>query len=244
VSGRSRRQVGIGARAPGPYYSGTVSSSKPNRETPPAGRDRHLGTRSSWDSSLAAATTALVAAVKCDASHQSWTDAPGANETLPMSCVTWYEAIAFCAWDGGFLPTEAEWNYAAAEGDEQRAYPWSSPAGSTAIDCADADYSGCGTVSPVGSTSPVGDGRWGQADLAGDVWEWTLDWYDAQYPTTTCADCANLDPGGACPACPTRVVRGGSFLRSADALRTGTRGFSVPDARASEFGFRCARTIR
>ena len=49
-----------------------------------------------WNASLDADTTALVAAVKCDASYQSWTDAPGANESLPMNCITWFEAMAFC----------------------------------------------------------------------------------------------------------------------------------------------------
>lgn len=209
----------------------------------------------SWDPSLAATTTALVAALKCDATYQTWTDAPGANETLPMNCLTWYEAIAFCAWDGGFLPTEAEWNYAAAGGSEQRAYPWSSPPSSLTVDCAHANYdpgdnpgSFCvnspnGGLNRVGSESPTGDGKWGHADLAGDVWNWELDWYAAQYPTTSCDDCANFDPGGTCPtACPTRVVRGGSFNRAAPDLRTSNRGFSVPGGRSDEFGVRCARS--
>src|SRR5262249_15051306 len=95
---------------------------------------------STWNASLTADTTALVAAVKCDATYQSWTDTPGANEALPMNCITWFEAFAFCAWDGGFLPTEAEWNYAAAGGNEQRAYPWSSPASSVTIDCSYTNY--------------------------------------------------------------------------------------------------------
>ena len=50
----------------------------------------------------------------------------------PRETVNWYEAIAFCAWDGGFLPTETEWHYAASGGSAQRAYPWSSPAGDLA----------------------------------------------------------------------------------------------------------------
>ena len=53
-----------------------------------------------------------------------WTEQPDANENLPMTCMSWYEAFAFCAWDGGRLPIDAEWNYAAAGGNEQRVYPW------------------------------------------------------------------------------------------------------------------------
>src|SRR6185503_5212427 len=101
-----------------------------------------------------------------------------------MNCVSWFEAFAFCAWDGGRLPTETEWNYAAAGGNEQRVYPWGANIDLTkaSYDCA-GDGSGTGTPNcmfsdmlPVGSRSPQGDGKWGQADLAGNVWEWTLDW--------------------------------------------------------------------
>jgi formylglycine-generating enzyme required for sulfatase activity len=77
----------------------------------------------------------LIAAVKCSATYQTWTDSAGSNESRPMNCITWYEAFAFCIWDGGRLSTEAEWNYAAAGGSEQRQYPWSVPPGSTTIDC-------------------------------------------------------------------------------------------------------------
>jgi formylglycine-generating enzyme required for sulfatase activity len=50
--------------------------------------------------------------------------AAGANEALPINCVHWYDAFQFCAWDGGWLPTEAEWEMAAAGGAENRRYPW------------------------------------------------------------------------------------------------------------------------
>ncbi len=64
--------------------------------------------------------------LSCDASYQTWTHAPGGNESRPMTCVNWWEAYAFCIWDGGFLPSDAEWEYAAAGGSEQRRFPWGS----------------------------------------------------------------------------------------------------------------------
>jgi formylglycine-generating enzyme required for sulfatase activity len=211
------------------------------------------GWDASWDVALTTSTTAFGSALKCDANRQSWTDTPGSNEDLPINCLTWFEGFAFCAWDGGFLPTETEWRYAAAGGGEQRAYPWSSPPGSTTIDCSYANYdnsSFCvspstnGSVARVGSESPQGDGAWGQTDLSGNVWEWNLDWYFSEY-STPCKDCAALDPGSACPpACPYRSVNGGSFSRTAPALRVAGRGVNGPDGRTSEIGVRCARLIQ
>jgi len=179
--------------------------------------------------------------------YQTWTDAPGANENKPMNCVSWYEAMAFCIWDGGYLPTEAEWNYAASGGDEQRAYPWSNPASSTSIDCTLANYkidnpagmhcvdSTTGAVNRVGSESTEGDGRWKHSDLAGNVWEWTLDWSASAYPLP-CNDCANLTTSSS------RVIRGGSFFVVASILRAANRDPYAPTSRASSLGLRCART--
>ena len=200
----------------------------------------------SWDASLAANPAALVAAVKCDATYQSWTDAPGSNEALPMNCITWYEAFAFCAWDGGFLPTEAEWNYAASGGSEQRAYPWSSPPSSLIVDCAHANYDlvapsgphcvngSTGAVNRVGSESPTGDGKWGQSDLSGNVWEFTLDWYQSPY-AMPCDDCADLT------VATYRVFRGGSYGDSAAVLRSSNRVIASPTNRGGGDGVRCAR---
>lgn len=206
------------------------------------------GWESSWNGRLAAGVDELVAAVKCQAAYQTWTDTAGNNESLPMNCVTWYEAASFCAWDGGYLSTEAEWNYAAAGGNEQRAYPWSSPAGSTTIDCSYANYfrnspsgnycvnASSGGLNRVGSESPKGDGRWGQSDIEGNVFEWTLDWYADPYPTTNCDDCANLTPT------TLRVIRGGSFNSDAVTLRTGRHlVVDPPTTRFLNVGFRCAR---
>jgi formylglycine-generating enzyme required for sulfatase activity len=213
---------------------------------PPAGAGAHAkiagsGWDVAWNTQLAATAQALTAAIKCNATVQTWADTPGAGEDRPINCVTWFEAMAFCAWDGGHLPTEAEWNYAAAGGDQQHAYPWPS----LTVDGSHASYfdgttcvgdgaAGCAlTDLTVVGTKPDGDGRWGHSDLAGNVTEWTLDWLST-YPTT-CSDCANLT------AAPDRVTRGGSFSQTAFYLRTGTRAPSAPTSRSASVGIRCAR---
>jgi len=200
------------------------------------------GWAATWTASLATDTAALVAAVKCT-QGQTWTDTPAANEGLPMNCITWYEAMAFCVWDGGFLPTEAEWNYAAAGGSEQRAFPWSVPASSLTVDCSHANgliYTNycanplMGEANRVGSESPVGDGKWDHADLAGNVAEWTLDWYAASYPTP-CDGCADLT------AATSRAIRGGGFGNNELMIRGAFRASSPPATRSIVIGWRCAR---
>lgn len=198
------------------------------------------GWNGAWTANLTADAAALKAALACDPTFATWTDTPGANELLPINCVTWYEAFAFCAWDGGRLPTEAEWNYAAAGGAEHREFPWGPGIsgmhavyyckgdGSAAGDCAFTD------ILPVGSKSPRGDGRWGQADLAGSVWEWTLDAYDDYM--NPCNDCANLGGAG------DRVIRGGDFAFDSSNLRAAVRLNSAPSSRSAYVGARCART--
>jgi formylglycine-generating enzyme required for sulfatase activity len=208
---------------------------------PSAGDGVHPGiTGSGWDSTwktnLAANTAALTTNLKCYAGYQTWTDTAGSNESKPVNCLDWYTAFAFCAWDGGRLPTEAEWNYAASGGNEQRYYPWSSPATSTTIDDSYAVYCGgsCNGTQNVGLKSPKGDGKWGQSDLAGNVWEWTLDWYAIPY-SMPCNNCADLTVASS------RVIRGGLFNYFASYLRSAFRYYGNP---WYDFfiGARCART--
>jgi len=205
------------------------------------------GWDASWNANLVADKAALVAGVKCDSTFQTWTDTPAGNEHRPMNCINWYEAMAFCAWDGGYLATEAEWNYAATGGDEQRAFPWSSPAGSLIpLDGAHASYvdgttcvgdgvAGCALTDLVAvGTKPAGDGRWLQSDLGGNVFEWTLDWY-ATY-TNPCTNCAALTTASL------RVIRSGSFNNDATYLRAGYRSYGTPTVRINFVGVRCARS--
>jgi formylglycine-generating enzyme required for sulfatase activity len=219
--------------------------------TPPAvGAGAHplipgSGWQAAWNGSVAASQAALIGNLKCG-SEQTWTDLAGANENLPMNCVDWYEAFAFCVWDGGRLTTEAEWEYSAAGGGENRLYPWGSAApdvtlavfncafGGTPGNCTLAD------IAPVGSTL-AGNGRWGHRDLAGSMWEWGLDWHDAAWYTgqgAVCANCANLNAASA------RIVRGGSWLDlNPKYVRAVDRGADPAAFRFSNSGVRCARNL-
>jgi sulfatase modifying factor 1 len=195
---------------------------------------------SGWDSSynaeLPADQATLIANVKCLASYETWTDTAGPNEQYPMNCVSWYEAFAFCIWDGGRLPTEAEWEYAAAGGDENLLYPWGKDV--TEPLPANYDFTDNSPFIAVGS-HPGGNGRWGHADLAGSMWEWVLDWHTEDWYTKTetgCSDCANLT------AASRRVRRGGGWSGEADYLRAACRSCNTPGTHSGAIGWRCSRT--
>jgi formylglycine-generating enzyme len=206
------------------------------------------GWNTAWNASLPADAAALRTALKCDTTLQTWTDSAGtaAAESRPINCLNWYEAEAFCTWDGGRLPTEAEWNYAAAGGTAQRIYPW----GSSTPDCTYANYKGAagdfcvapgvGGTNRVGSESNRGDGPFGHADMAGNVEEWVQDWYASDY-TNPCTNCARLVPPVVIASPDIKVFRGGNYSANAAGLMTSKRGSSTPDFRFAASGARCAR---
>ena len=200
------------------------------------------GWQAAWDSALPADAESLENELSCSpvfATYvgQYWSTN---NNLLPITCVSWELAFAFCAWDGGRLPTEAEWNYAASGGAEQRVYPWSVPATSTEIDASDAAYWPCascplGNPVPVGSRS-LGAGRWGHLDLAGNAWEWVRDEYSPTY-LVPCDDCIQLTGDGS----GDHILRGGAFGSTPQDVVSSSR---LPLAQSAyNASFRCARDV-
>jgi len=161
---------------------------------------------------------------------------PNGKENHPVVNVTWADAVAFCKWAGGRLPTEAEWEKAAGWDDArnaQRVYPWGD--GFDAKKC-NSSESGIGDTTPVGKISPQGDSFYGVGDMAGNVWEWVADWYDASYYSNS----PSANPKG-----PTsgqyRVLRGGSFDGNQAFVRAAFRYINTPDLRDYVIGFRCVQ---
>ncbi|HTB74628.1 MAG TPA: SUMF1/EgtB/PvdO family nonheme iron enzyme [Polyangiaceae bacterium] len=229
--------------------------------TPAAGSGKHThlhagkglansGNSGSYETGWVASDKSNIAPTNANltsCSPSPWTNTAGSQENLPIACVNWYEAYAFCIWDGGFLPSEAEWENAAAGGTQQREYPWGSTAPGTACPgtgCSYAIYgcyypNGSGTCSGVSGFAPVGTatagaGLWGHLDLAGDAFEWNLDW-SATY-VDPCSDCAYLTTA------TYRVGRGGDFAHDATNLPAATRNLGPPTDRLNGCGLRCART--
>ncbi len=202
------------------------------------------GWQTLWDDLLAAPFEP-----RCDLgddyedSFETWS--LSSNEQLPVNCVDWYHAFAFCIWDGGRLPTDAEWEYSATNGSRESNYPWGND---PEPDLEHASF-GCffreGYVDscmvtdllPVGSL-PNGANDWGHLDLAGSVGEWVLD-YDKDEWLSPCTDCAVLSADW-----PERRVRGGSFADTDSALlipSLNSRNTGLPDEGSPFVGFRCAR---
>ncbi|MDX2055595.1 MAG: SUMF1/EgtB/PvdO family nonheme iron enzyme [Polyangiaceae bacterium] len=177
-----------------------------------------------WNAQLPATVDALKTELQCDGLYQTWT---GNNDNRPMNCTTWYEAEAFCIWDGGRLPEASESYFAAAGGTEQRVYPWgtSAPGADATLAVYNCYYNATGpgtctgviNIAPVGSVI-AGDGRWGQSDLAGNLMEWSRGTFGSY-----------------------RRRHGGDYRSGAPLIDTISSETAPPTVRLPYLGFRCAR---
>ena len=159
----------------------------------------------------------------------------------PVNCLTWEQARSFCAWAGGALASEAQWEFAARSAGKAQRYPW----GDAPADCQravmpDSAGPGCGadTTAPTCSR-PGGDSAQGLCDLSGNVWEWVSDCWHKGYGGAPVDGSARLT---GCKEPGRRVVRGSSFLNgTVDNLRAASRDSSPAAETYHSIGLRCVR---
>ncbi len=188
----------------------------------------------------------------CGVRGATWSHPEGPGSDIdgrgdhPVVHVSWNDAMAFCAWSGNRLPTEAEWEYAARGGLSRKRYPWgdevdqggryrcniwrgSFPAKNTAAD----GYRG---TAPVDAFEPNGFGLY---NTCGNVWEWCADWWTTEHGSPPIINPAGPKTGDA------KVIRGGSHMCHDSycfRYRVAARSSNTPDGAAGHTGFRCARS--
>jgi formylglycine-generating enzyme required for sulfatase activity len=192
-----------------------------------------------------------VQAGACSATPLTVSDERFLGATMPITSVTFSEAATYCAWRGGRLPSEAEWERA-ARGTDGRVWPWGNVLKPgvfnhgrfAGADDVGGDYfalirpdasDGTTFVAPVGS-HPDGLSPEGVFDMAGNVMQWTSDFYAADAPQKSSA----VNPHGP-EVANMHVLRGGSWRQPPFFARTTYRESATPDTRSPEIGFRCAR---
>jgi formylglycine-generating enzyme required for sulfatase activity len=249
----------------------TVAERKPTREEFPDALDENLVAGS-------VVFSPPPRPVPLDNHYQWWAYVPGANwrhpdgpksdlkkrEKFPVVHIAYEDAAAYAKWAGKRLPTEAEFEFAARGGLTGKPYAWGDelkpggkwPAniyqGKFPVKGGDTGEDGFKGIAPVAQYRPNG---YGLFDVAGNVWEWTSDWYRADYYSTLAAQggiarnpqgpSSSLDPAE--PDQPKRVQRGGSFLCTDEyctRYMVGTRGKGEVRSASNHLGFRCVKDVK
>jgi len=214
-------------------------------------------------------------AVPLDDHLQWWRYVPGANwrhpqgpksdikgfEKHPVVHIAYADALAFAEWAGKRLPTEAEFEWAARGGLDRMKYTWGDKFRPDEKFCANSFQGhfpdkntaedGFASTSPVGSFEPNGFGLF---DMAGNVWEWNVDWYDANYYADLAQSGTATDPQGPMqsndptePGVKKRVQKGGSYLctdQYCSRYMPGGRGKGEPDTGTNHLGFRLVKDAK
>lgn len=185
---------------------------------------------------------------KRDGANWKQPDGPGSQALPdePVTQISWNDAVAYAKWAGKRLPTEAEWEYAARGGLVSKRFVWGDelrPEGKPVANWWQGEfpYKNTGEDEFVGR-APVGRfpaNGFGLFDMAGNVWEWCSDWFDAEYYSFNQA----FDPKGP-EAGQERVIRGGSWMCAENFCanyRPAARSHATPDSALNNLGFRCVR---